>query len=73
MVHFFEANSIAVEKLKPVFLAAYGAKTYETSKNLCLSQKVSDVEYGEIIEKLQTHFKPEPLSIYERYMFGKRL
>ena len=29
MVHFFEADSIAEEKMKPVFLAACGAKTYE--------------------------------------------
>ena len=69
---FFEANSIAEEKMKPVFLAACGAKTYETLKNLCLPQEVSDVDYGGIIEKLKTHFKPEPLIIYERYIFGKR-
>ena len=55
MVHFFEANSIAEEKMKPVFLAACGAKTYETLKNLCLPQEVSDVDYGGIIEKLKTH------------------
>ena len=72
MVHFFEANSIAEEKMKPVFLAACGAKTYETLKNLCLPQEVSDVDYGGIIKKLKTHFKPEPLIIYERYIFGKR-
>ena len=71
-VHFFEANSIAEEKMKPVFLAACGAKTYETLKNLCLPLEVSDVDYGDIIDKLKTHFKPEPLIIYERYMFGKR-
>ena len=71
-VHFFEANSIAEEKMKPVFLAACGAKTYETLKNLCLPQEVSEVDYGDIIGKLKTHFKPEPLIIYERYMFGKR-
>ena len=58
--------------MKPVFLAACGAKTYETLKNLCLPQEVSDVDYGDIIDKLKTHFKPEPLIIYERYMFGKR-
>ena len=69
---FFEANSIAEENKKPVFLAACGAKTYETLKNLCLPQEVSDVDYGELIDKLKTHFKPEPLIIYERYMFGKR-
>ena len=63
MVHFFEANSIAEEKMKPVFLAAFGAKTYETLKILCLPQEVSDVDYGGIIEKLKTHFKPEPLII----------
>ena len=52
--------------MKPVFLAACGAKTYETLKNLCLPQEVSDVDYGGIIEKLKTHFKPEPLIIYIR-------
>ena len=31
--------------MKPVFLAACGAKTYETLKNLCLPQEVSDVDY----------------------------
>ena len=36
------------------------------------SQEVSDVDYGDIIDKLKTHFKPEPFIIYERYMFGKR-
>ena len=71
-VHFFEANSIAEEKMKPVFLAACGAKTYETLNNLCLPLEVSDVDYGDIIDKLKTHFNPEPLIIYERYMFGKR-
>ena len=49
-VHFFEANSIAEENMKPVFLAACGAKTYETLKNLCLLQEVSDVDYGDIID-----------------------
>ena len=58
--------------MKPVFLAACGAKTYETLKDLCLPQEVSDVDYGGIIEKLKTHFKLEPLIIYERYIFGKR-
>ena len=53
--------------MKPVFLAACGAKIYETLKNLRLPQEVSDVDYGEIIEKIKTHFKPEPLIIYERY------
>ena len=70
-VNFFEANSIA--KMKPVFLAACGAKTYETLKNLCLPQEVCDVDYGEVIDELKTHFKLEPLIKYERYMFGKRL
>ena len=60
-VYFFEANSIAEEKMKPVFLAACGAKTYETLKKLCLPLEVSDVDYGDIIDKLKTHFTPEPL------------
>ena len=58
--------------MKPVLLAACGAKTYETLKNVCLPQEVSEVDYGDIIGKVKTHFKPEPLIIYERYMFGKR-
>ena len=33
---------------------------------------MSDVDYGDSIDKLKTHFKLEPLIIYERYMFGKR-
>ena len=69
---FFRGELDRQEKMKPVFLAACGAKTYETLKNLCLPQEVSDVDYGDIIDKLKTHFNPEPLIIYERYMFGKR-
>ena len=60
MVHFFWANSIIDENMKSVFLAVCGAKTYE---NLCLPQEVSDIEYGKIIDKVKTHFKPEPLII----------
>ena len=55
-----------------MFLAACLAKTYETLKNLCLPKYVTDVEYKDIIKFLKTHFKPEPLLIYERYIFGKR-
>ena len=39
---------------------------------MCLPREVSDVDYGDIIDKLTSHFKPKPLIIYERYMFGKR-
>ena len=39
MEQFFEANAIAVDKRKPVFLAACGAKTYETLKTLCLPKE----------------------------------
>ena len=30
------------------------------------------MSYSEIIQKLTTHCTPEPLLIYERYIFGKR-
>ena len=59
-VHFFEANSIAEEKMKPVFLAACGAKTYETLNNLCLPLEVSDVDssmHGRFTRHLQSHVK----------------
>ena len=69
---FFEANAIAVGKQKAVFLATCGASTYETLKNLCLPNEVKDVSFSEIIQKLTTHYTPEPLLIYERYIFGKR-
>ena len=52
---------------------ACGAKTYETLESWCLPQEVSDVEYGEIIDKLKTNFTPELFIIDERYIFGKRL
>ena len=52
MEQFFEANAIAVDKRKPVFLAACGAKTYETLKTLCLPKYV---EYKDIIKLLETH------------------
>ena len=69
---FFEANAIAVGKQNAVFLATCGASTYETLKNLCLPSEVKDVSFSEIIQKLTTHYTPEPLLIYERYIFGKR-
>ena len=69
---FFEPNAIAVGKQKAVFLATCGASTYETLKNLCLPSEVKNVSYSEIIQKLTTHYAPEPLLIYERYIFGKR-
>ena len=62
-------NAIAVGKQKAVFLATCGASTYETLKNLCLPSEVKDVSFSEII---QTHYTPEPLLIYEHYIFGKR-
>ena len=44
----------------------------ETLKNLCLPSEVKDVSFSEIIQKLTTHYTPEPLLVYERYIFGKR-
>ena len=47
-------------------------KTVRNVEEFVPAQEVSDVDCGDIIDKIKTHFKPEPLIIYERYMFGKR-
>ena len=73
MANFSEANQIAGEKMQAVFLVACGAKTYETLKNGCLPQEVSDVEYGKIIDKLKTNFTPELFIIlFMKGIFSER-
>ena len=70
---YFIANGIEGDNKKlAVFLTVVGAKTYALLSNLVAPSKPASKTYAELKEVLQTHLKPKPLIIAERFKFHQR-
>ena len=63
--YFFDANGIADEKKRVVFLSVVGAATYKTLRNLLSPTKPNEKSYDELVAVLTKHFKPAPSEIFK--------
>ena len=68
---YFVANDVMEAKRTAVLLSVIGAKTYEVLKSLLAPDKPSAKSYPDLKAVLLSHFKPKPLTIYERFKFHK--
>lgn len=66
------ANDIGNERKVAVLLSVMGAKTYNLLRSLSAPVKPAEKTFKEIVEVLQTHLNPKPLTIAERFRFHKR-
>lgn len=70
---YFQANSIVNDQIKrAIFLTSVGEETYDLVRSLFTPLAPKDIEFTEIIEKLDVHFNPTPNEIVRRYQFYKR-
>lgn len=70
---YFEANRIVSDAQKrAIFLTIVGDETYEIIRSLVTPLSPRDVDFHEIIERLDAHFNPTPNEIVQRYQFYKR-
>ena len=53
----------------PIFI---GPKAYALLRNLVAPTKPHEKEYKELIDAMQAHLKPKPLTIAERFKFNRR-
>ena len=68
---FFEANSIADEKVT-VVLSLVGSKTYSLLRSLVAPAKPNEKSYKDLVAVLMKHFEPTPIVIAERFHFHRR-
>ena len=68
---YFVANDVKEAKRTAVLLSVIGSKTYEVLKSLVAPDKPSAKSYPDLKAVLLSHFKPKPLTIYERFKFHK--
>ncbi|KAK3773177.1 hypothetical protein RRG08_013763 [Elysia crispata] len=68
---YFVANDVTEAKRTAVLLSVIGAKTYEVLKSLVAPDKPSAKSYPDLKAVLLSHFKPKPLTVYERFKFHK--
>lgn len=67
---FFEANGITdAGKKRATFIAVVGDKTYETLLGLLAPKEPKEVDFDEIVRKLNAHYSPTPNIIVERFKF----
>ena len=70
---FLLANGIDDDKKKvAVFITVIGPKAYALLRNLVAPTKPHEKEYKELIDAMQAHLKPKPLTIAERFKFNRR-
>ena len=53
------------------FLASMGASVYSIACNLAAPHVPKDLEYNELKTLLESHFKPTPLIVAERFKFHR--
>ena len=71
---YLTANDITDPgKKRVVLLSVCGAKTYHTIRDLVAPSKPTDLEYDEVVTKVQEHYNPTPVVIVQRYKFNSRL
>ena len=67
--HCFTANYIAAEDKKRAILDLLnrvGPATYRLLKTLVLPEKLTDLMFSEIVERVKKHFNPKPSPIVKR-------
>ncbi|XP_055699702.1 uncharacterized protein K02A2.6-like [Phlebotomus papatasi] len=70
---WFEINDVTSDKkMRGFLLTEIGAEVYETVKGLVMPQKVQQLSYCELVEKIAGHFGPQRNVILERYNFMQR-
>ena len=66
-------NYVAEERQKALFLTRIGQAAYSKLKTLVSPTLMADLTLEQIVEKLASHYKPDPVEIAERFKFFKRL
>ena len=69
---YFIANEIPDDKRVPALLSLIGGKTYGLLRNRTAPYKPAEKTYAQILETVQRHLSPKPLTIAERFRFHKR-
>ena len=71
---YLTANDITNPgKKRAVLLSVCGTKTYHIIRDLVGPSKPTNLEYDEIVTKVQEHYNPTPVVIVQRYKFNSRL
>ena len=69
---FFEANGIAAERRKAVFLSVIGRDTYSLLSNLLAPTKPAEMPLNDLMETLRKYFEPKKVVMAARYQFHQR-
>ena len=71
--HFLLANGITEEPQKlHLLLALVGSSTFRLLTNLVAPRQPGELTYKEALTELESHFKPKPVKIAERFRFYKQ-
>ena len=71
--HFLLANGISEESQKlHLILVLVGNSTFRLLTNLVAPRQRGELTYKEPLTELESHFKPKPGKITERFQFYKR-
>ena len=65
-------NTFPDERRVPVLLSVISATTYEILRSLLAPDLPQTKTYGELVEKLKTHYSPKPMVIAECFHFHRR-
>ncbi len=70
---FFDANDIAVDKKKSIFLSTIGPMAYHTLGNLVAPRKPQEETYANLLNLMSAYYNPKPLDRGEaRRTFSSR-
>ena len=73
MEQYFIANDVTGNnKKRAILLSTCGPTTYSLIRSLVAPSKVTDIQYGTLLDKINKHFNPRPSIIMERYKFHSR-
>ena len=68
---FMLTNGIGDEIRKVmIFITIIGQKMYALLQNLMAPTKLHEKKYNELVESMNNHLKPRPLTIAERFKFS---
>ena len=71
--HFLLANGITEEPQKlHLLLVLVGSSTFRLLTNLVVPRQPGELTYKEALTELESHFKPKPVKIAERFRFYKQ-
>ncbi|XP_064470186.1 uncharacterized protein K02A2.6-like [Ornithodoros turicata] len=70
---YFEANNVAQDKQRAVFLTCCGKQTYTLLRSLLAPAAPSATALPAILEALDSHYSPKPSQVVARYKFNTRV